>query len=185
MTASSQVKENSTQEITSYESKIFVLSPDPQPKETEKKKTKIKKVNLQDLPWLGVDISMLTTPPDFKTQKFSSYERINNQSPPFGKYKPRDEDEERPLGQTVFDCFDKSPFYPKTPYLDPSKQVKPPDDPMGKTIKRTPNMIGKLQYSTTSYLRNNQRRTGTQGFLPTPIPEYDKYFTELNPYYVL
>ena len=78
--------------------------------------------------------------------------------------------------------MDKSPFYKKNEYIDPAKQLKPADD--GKQgSKRSAHTIGKLQHSTTAFLWSNTRR-GQGGVVPSSIPEYDKYFLTLNPYYI-
>lgn len=125
----------------------------------------------------------IVKPPVFK-QKYNAYEQIYFTHPPVDLYKLKDDDSdsETPERLVVYDCFDKSPFYKKNEYLDPTKQIKPSDDPFNKTSKRSVHTIGKLQHSTTAYLRNNQRRAG--GVVPSSIPEFDKYYSTLNPYYI-
>ena len=107
-----------------------------------------------DLPKLGVDIAFMVNGPNLKTARYNNYEKIYYCSPPFGLYKPKTEEEEvKVTGITVFDCFDKSPYYKQGCYLDSSKLIKPQDDAFGKTAKRSNG--NKASYSNTNYLRTN------------------------------
>lgn len=97
----------------------------------------------------------MAKPPVFK-QGYNNYEPIYYDNPPADLYKKEeDSDSETPERQVVYDCFDKSPFY-KADYLDTSKQLVPSDDKT-KSAKRSVHTIGKLQHSTTAYLRQNNK----------------------------